>query len=342
MTLPRLEWKHGCNIAGHLAIGSSVSAHPGGSPVATAVNQPDSPSVRERRLARELREARVGAQLPGSEVARMLGWSASKVSRVETGHIGISPPDLDRLIELYRLPGEHAEYLRRLAPAARTRGWWDAYADSVSSGFAQLLRLEAGSQALSSYCAVIPHPLLMTPDYVRQVILATWQAPSPQEVDRRVRIAARRQAVLQQQESRPRLRLSLVIDEAVLHRSVAPPGTPRAATIRLDQLERLAVAGGWPNVTIQVLPYTAGIPPVSAGSFSLLESRATGTPDVVYLENKTRFFFIDAEPEVDRYTKDFALLTELALPPEESVDFIRSVVRTLKTPSTTKPVKSKR
>ena len=74
----------------------------------------------------------------------------------------------------------------------------------------------------------------------------------------------------------------------------------------------------------------------------MLESRATGTPDVVYLENKTRFFFIDAEPEVDRYTKDFALLTELALPPEESVDFIRSVVRTLRTPSTTKPVKSKR
>ena len=55
-------------------------------------NQPDTPSVRERQLARELREARVGAQLPGSEAARILGWSASKVSRIETGRIGISPP----------------------------------------------------------------------------------------------------------------------------------------------------------------------------------------------------------------------------------------------------------
>ena len=88
--------------------------------------------MRERRLARELREARVGAQLPGSEVARLLGWSASKVSRIETGHIGISLPDLDRLVELYRLPGEQSEYLRRLAPATRIRGWWDAYADSLS------------------------------------------------------------------------------------------------------------------------------------------------------------------------------------------------------------------
>src|SRR5664279_294877 len=178
MTFRCLEWKHGCNIAGHLAIASSVSARSGGSRVDPAMNQPDSPSVRERRLARELREARVGAQIAGRDVARMLGWSASKVSRIETGHIGISLPDLDRLVELYRLPSEQAEYLRRLAPAARMRCWWDAYADSLSAGFSGLLRLEAGSQSLSSYCAVIPHPLLMTPDYVRQVVLATWQAVS--------------------------------------------------------------------------------------------------------------------------------------------------------------------
>ena len=91
-----------------------------------------------------------------------------------------------------------------------------------------------------------------------------------------------------------------------------------------------------------MLPYTAGIPPVGAGSFSLLESRATGTPDVVYLENKTRIFFIDAEPEVDRYARDFALLTELALSPEESVDVIRAAARTLKATSTTKRVTTKR
>ena len=85
--------------------------------------QPETPSVRERQLALELREARLGAPLPGSETARILGWSASKVSRIETGRIGISPTDLDRLLELYQVPDEQARYLRRLAPAARTRGW---------------------------------------------------------------------------------------------------------------------------------------------------------------------------------------------------------------------------
>ena len=217
-----------------------------------------------------------------------------------------------------------------MAPAARTRGWWDAYADSLSAGYAGLLRVEAGSQALSSYCAVVPHPLLMTADYVRQVVLATWQVPSAQEVSRRVRVCVRRQSVIEPQGPGPPLRLSAVIDEAVLRRSAAPTDTPGAADILLGQLDRLLNVATWPNVTIRVLPYAAGIPPVSAGSFSVLESRATGAPDVVYLENKTRVFFIDAEPEVDRYARDFTLLSEMALPADESVEFIKTIAEELR------------
>ena len=283
--------------------------------------------MRERRLARELREVRIGAEMQGNAVADSLGWSASKVSRIETGRIGISPGDLDLLIDLYHVPDEQAEYLRRLAPAARTRGWWDAYADSISEGYAGLLRLESGSQALRSYCAVLPHPLLMTPDYIRQVVLATWQTPSPQEIDRRVRVCRRRQAVLEQDDPHPRLNLAVVIDEAVLRRSAVSPGLTDDQKVHARQLEHLAAAASWPNVSLQILPFSAGIPPVSAGSFSILESRATGAPDVVYLENKTRIFFVDGEPEVHRYARDFELLTEMSLSTADSIDFLRQVAR---------------
>ena len=285
----------------------------------------DSPSVRERRLARDLREVRIGAEMAGNAVADALGWSASKVSRIETGRIGISPGDLDLLIELYHVPAEQAEYLRRLAPTARTRGWWDAYADSLSEGYAGLLRLEAGSQALRSYCAVLPHPLLMTADYIRQVVLATWLTPSPQEIDRRIRVCLRRQAVLDHDTPQTRLNLSVVIDEAVLRRSAVAPGGAGEPDLHDRQLEHLLRVAARPNVRIQVLPFAAGIPPVSAGSFSILESRATGAPDVVYLENKTRIFFVDGEPEVHRYARDFDLLTEMALSPADSLDAIEQI-----------------
>jgi hypothetical protein len=162
----------------------------------------------------------------------------------------------------------------------------------------------------------------MTPEYVRQVVLATWQTPSPTEVDRRIRVCLRRQAVL---HSGTPLVLSVVLDEAVLRRSATGLDSADAATIQQGQLARLIEAAALPNVTVQVLPFAAGLPPVSAGSFSLLDSRATGMPDVVYLENKTRIFFVDGETEVDRYVRDFELLTKMALAPAESAEFLRQV-----------------
>jgi transcriptional regulator with XRE-family HTH domain len=293
----------------------------------------DPPSVRERRLAAELRRARQLAELNGQQVAVATGWSTSKVSRIENGRIGISRDDLDRLLELYDVPPEAGTQLRRLARDGRAHGWWEAYADSLSTGYATLLRLEAGSTALRTYCALIPHALLMTPDYVRQVVLSTWQRPSPTEVDRRVQVCRRRQAVLDRGGSdRESLRLSVVLDEAVLHRSAdasrssGGPG-PHPGEIRRAQLAHLLDAAGWPSVEIRVLPFDAGIPPVSSGSFSILESAATGAPDVVYLENKTRISFVDGEQEVDRYTRDHRLLTEMARSPAESAELLAEAAR---------------
>ncbi|TFV90537.1 helix-turn-helix transcriptional regulator [Blastococcus sp. CT_GayMR16] len=289
----------------------------------------DSPSVRERQLARELRQLRSAQPLHGKDVAAHLGWSASKVSRIETGRIGISPEDLDLLLALYDVPDDQATYLRRLAPSARPRGWWDAYADTLSSGYANLIRLEAGSGALRCYGALVPHALLQTPEYVRQVILSTWERPSQAEIDRRMQVCRRRQDVLEATTGDGPMQFSAVLDESVLRRGAAAPGQGDGATILRAQLDWFATVAVRPNVTIQVLPFDAGLPPVTAGSFSVLESRATGAPDVVYLENKTRVFFIDAEAEVHRYTQAFELLSSMALDPEQSLELIGDIAATL-------------
>jgi transcriptional regulator with XRE-family HTH domain len=285
----------------------------------------DSPSVRERRLARELRLLRAAVPLHGKDVAERVGWSASKVSRIETGHIGISPEDLDLLLALYDVPDDQATFLRRLAPSARPRGWWDAYADTLSSGYANLIRLEAGSRALRCYCALVPHALLQTPEYLRQVILSTWERPSQAEIDRRMQVCRRRQDVLDAATEDGPMQFQAVLDESVLRRTAAAPGQGPGTAVRRGQLEWLAAVAVRPNVTIQVLPFDAGLPPVTSGSFSVLESRATRAPDVVYLENKTRVFFIDSESEVHRYTQAFDLLSDMALDPQRSLELIGSI-----------------
>ncbi|MBB3674940.1 helix-turn-helix domain-containing protein [Modestobacter versicolor] len=278
----------------------------------------DTPSVRERRLASELRALRTTAGLHGKDVAATLGWSASKVSRIENGRTGIGEADLERLVELYRVPDAQAGYLRRLAPSVRPRGWWDAYAETLSPGYANLVRLESGSQALRCYGALVPHALLQTTDYAREVILSTWERPSPAEVERRVEVCRRRQEVLDTGRADGGLLLHAVVDESVLRRSAVPRDPARDSAVRRGQLERLAAVADLPNVTLQVLPFAAGLPPVTAGSFAVLDSPASGTPDVVYLENKTRIFFIDAEAELHRYTRAFDLISEMALDPAAS------------------------
>jgi hypothetical protein len=90
------------------------------------------------------------------------------------------------------------------------------------------------------------------------------------------------------------------------HRRALATHDERDTVIRRGQLEHLLTAAARPDVTIQVLPFAAGLPPVTAGSFPVLGPRATSAPDVVHLETKPRVFSIDAEAEVHRYTRPSA------------------------------------
>src|SRR6266487_7204404 len=78
-----------------------------------------SPSIRRRQLSAELRRLRERAGLNGDEAADRLGWSASKISRIELHRIGIKAADLLRLLDLYRVADVHRGSLVALADEAR-------------------------------------------------------------------------------------------------------------------------------------------------------------------------------------------------------------------------------
>src|SRR5271156_2030016 len=94
-----------------------------------ATNQ--SPTVRRRRLALELRRLREAARLTCEEVAERLECSASKISRVETGRVSVSPRDVRDMLELYGVPADQRESLVQLARDSRQKGWWHAYSDTM-------------------------------------------------------------------------------------------------------------------------------------------------------------------------------------------------------------------
>lgn len=86
-------------------------------------------SVRGRRLLRELRAIRESRDLSPEQVAKRLGWSRSKIYRVENGESRLILEDLELLLNVYGVPSPQAEALGKLCREAWKRGWWLAYSD---------------------------------------------------------------------------------------------------------------------------------------------------------------------------------------------------------------------
>jgi transcriptional regulator with XRE-family HTH domain len=280
--------------------------------------------VGRRRLAAELRRLRELAGLTGDEVAEQLGWSGSKVSRIELNRTEVKSGDLSKLLDLYGVAESQRADLLALARAPRSRGWWEAYSDAVSGEYAAYIALEAEAETAWCWSAQLVHGLLQTREYARAVITSTlgWMPTTPPGTIRQlVDVRLARQRII----TGGGLALSIVLDESVLLRKIGDAQIMRA------QLEHLVSASRMPNVMIRVLPLT-GAHPVGTGSFVLLAFPpipGMGPPaDAVYIEQLRRSeVFADEETETYEYKLAFEQLTTEALDPEQSRDLIARVAR---------------
>ncbi|MCP9966440.1 helix-turn-helix domain-containing protein [Actinomadura madurae] len=76
------------------------------------------PTVRGRRLARELRKLREEQGLTLQEVADRLDWSRATVSRLETSQTRPKPGDIADILDLYGVPSPDRDALITLARQA--------------------------------------------------------------------------------------------------------------------------------------------------------------------------------------------------------------------------------
>ncbi|MFC4588361.1 DUF5753 domain-containing protein [Sphaerisporangium corydalis] len=232
--------------------------------------------------------------------------------------MGITILDLTRVLDLYEVEDDKRKPLFGLARTARTRGWWDAYADSVPSDYATYIELEADASFIRSYDALAVNGLLQTADYAQEIIRAALMGLSPPgEVKRRVEVRLTRQKLFALEDGP--LRLWAVIDESVLTRVVG------SHVIMAAQCAALLAAAELPNVTIQVLPLASGAHPASAGPFSIMEFREPYDPDVVYVESMTSSLYVESDADIYRYTLAFDHLRASAMAPDESKSLIARV-----------------
>ena len=277
-----------------------------------------SPTVRRRRLASELRRLRDRAELTIDEVGEKLECSASKISRIETGRVRVSPRDVRDMLDLYRVPEPQRDSLVQLARESRQKGWWHAYSDTIEPRFATYIGLESAASEIRIYEVTLIPGLLQTEDYARAVIAAGAVDGAPEAVERNVAVRMARQPTLLTEDPP---QLWTVLDEAALHRRVG------GSELMRMQLEHLLEMSALPNVAIQVLPFGAGAHPAMGRPFVILAFPERADPDVVYLEDLTSALYVENVDEVDRYNLFFNHLRATALSFADSTRLITQVIK---------------
>jgi hypothetical protein len=253
--------------------------------------------------------------LRGAVVSRALGWSESKLSRIETARTGIRDADLDRLLAAIDAPADDRRRLRELARRGRDRVWWTPYRSSLTEPYDEYVALEAEATLLCEWEAQVVPGLLQTDEYARAVIEAGADRAEDEVIETRVMLRMNRQTVLTR-EAPPRL--CLVLDEAVLHRDVGGRAVMRR------QMRRLLGACERPGIELQVLPFSAGVHGALAGSFLIVEF-ADERPAIVHSEGLTGGVFRTREAELAIYRKVFADLRDRSLSREASRELIARV-----------------
>ena len=269
-----------------------------------------SPTVRRRELGALLRKLRTEKGLTVEQAAEQLMFSMSKLSRMETGHGAPSRRDIRDLCALYEVTDE-AERKRMLNLAAEGRqvGWWQSY---DLNQFADYVGLEADAVSVKNYQSILIPGLLQTPDYARAVNEAVVPQPDPERLEEQTEVRLRRQERLTQD---PPLRFGVILDEAALHRVIGGPAVMEAQLRHLVELSQL------PNVTLQVIPFSAGAHPAMDSTFIILEF-ADAVPGLVYVEGLVGWVYMKRSRDVDRYMRVFERLCDVALPPCKSIEHI--------------------
>jgi transcriptional regulator with XRE-family HTH domain len=277
--------------------------------------------VRRRRLAAELRRLREAAHLTCEETAARLECSASKISRIETGRVSVSPRDVRDLLRIYGVPEDQHGRLIELARESRQKGWWQGYGDSVEPHFATYLAMESEAAEIRQYNVGRIPTLVQTRDYAHAIITAgragTGRYPGPP--DRILDMLMERQRLAL--ASPPRM--WVVLDEAALRRQVGGPEVMR------EQIEHLLELTSTKTTFVQFIPFGCGAYVSMDLPFAIMDFPDPADPQVVCIGYQTGVLWIEDLTELQRYGVVFHHLQAAALSLDDSAALMRSVLKEL-------------
>jgi transcriptional regulator with XRE-family HTH domain len=283
------------------------------------------PSVRRRRLATELRRLRERAGITGDQASDRLGWSGSKLSRIENSKIGVKQADLRLLLDLYHVSETHrSEVLALARESMRAPSAEDAAISTFPTGYAEFIDAESEATTRWDWEPQVVPGLLQTANYAREVMRGWYIMFSlpPTELELRVEERMARQQVLARDEP---LDLTVVIDESVIRRRFG------SRSVMREQLHSLGESSEMDNVEIRILPLD-GNHSIGTGSFTYMRfAQIHDVPlhDIVTFEQLASNAYIEDTATTNQYRVAFEQLRANSLDANQSRDLIISTASDL-------------
>lgn len=289
----------------------------------------DGPSstLPRRQLGRVLREWREATGFTIAEAAKLVDLSRAVLQRVETGQIQkVRRQDVEALCRVYDVGDDETAAAVDLAVQARAKSWYHAYGGLYSSAFNMYVGLEAAARRLTTYHDQHIPGLLQTADYARAIISASPRFTSTEDIEKRVEHRLKRQALITRKTSP--VELDVMLHVSVLYRMLGGPSVMAGA------LRHLAEMSKYPNITIRVHPYSAGLTwGLPHGSFILLgfDQNSKGEPvepPVVYMDGGlSQDVYLEKADDVRLYSELATAIRGNCLGEVESRNLLRQAAK---------------
>ncbi|HZG02713.1 MAG TPA: helix-turn-helix transcriptional regulator, partial [Streptomyces sp.] len=241
------------------------------------------------------------------KLGEVLGWDWSLFGKMESGQTIGSPEVVQALDQYYDTPG----LLLAL--------WELAAGDTTQfrERYRRFMALEAEAVSIQKYVPNLVPGLLQTEAYAREMFKLGGLS-SGAELDQQVDARMSRKDVLTRDEA---VQFRAIIDEAVLRRPLPDTEAWRDQLKHLDEVTRRR------NVTIQVLPFSAGPCELANTDTALL--RLLDGRTVAWVETGYNGELIEEAAKVERLMVDYDRLRDHALSPRDSAEFVLHLLEEL-------------
>jgi len=260
-----------------------------------------------RAFAAELTTWRNDRGLSKVELAESLGYTPQLLGQFEAAKNIPSKRFAEDLDTFFETNGLFFR-LWKLVNETRERA-------ALPRGFPEFLAREAKASTMHVFEPSVIKGLFQTQEYAYEVMKA---GRSPEEIEQLITKRLERQEVL----NRPKPpRIVAVLDEMAIRRVIGGPGVMRG------QIERLIEIAEQPNVTMQIVPTSRGSYAGLMGAFDILGF--DDGPGLVYIDGHVGGQVITDAATVREYELRCDLIRGAAMPVDESLKLLRTILETL-------------